>query len=229
MDRRQFLATGSAVALTLPLSGRLFAAAQQAASQADAALNATFERIFDEQVATSPTFATTARRSTRARSRTCAINSTPARPFRPEREEIARTKKFIAWLEAIPEGRSVGRRASSIAKSSSGTSRPSNIGPERFDLPNPQIALCAEPAGRRLFLDPRFPGQRPHDRQRKADAEAYLSRLSRIPRRCIDDETAETAAPGRARLPRARLVARPGARSRCSRLRAARSVRTMAW
>ena len=98
MDRRQFLATGSAFALALPLAGtKAFAAAA-----GDAALNATFEKIFNEQVATSPTFATQ-----------LALDKGPlaslryhfdTRPVAQARaEEVARTKKFIAMLEAIPE------------------------------------------------------------------------------------------------------------------------------
>ena len=56
MDRRNFLATGAAVAIgsTLPASP-LFA---QTAAKGDAALNAKFEDIFNEQVAAFPTFAT---------------------------------------------------------------------------------------------------------------------------------------------------------------------------
>ena len=56
MDRRQFLASGSAAALTLPfVSTPLFA---QAAGSGDAELNKRFEAIFREQVRTNPYLAT---------------------------------------------------------------------------------------------------------------------------------------------------------------------------
>ena len=50
MDRRQFLATGSAAAVTAALAP----ATAWAAGGGDAALNADFARIFDAQVARSP-------------------------------------------------------------------------------------------------------------------------------------------------------------------------------
>ena len=53
MDRRQFLATGSAAAFT----AALVPASVWAAGGGDAALNADFARIFDAQVARSPELA----------------------------------------------------------------------------------------------------------------------------------------------------------------------------
>ena len=59
MDRREFLWTGGAAALALPLlSNSARALAYAAAGSGDAALNALFEAIFQEQVRTAPTFAT---------------------------------------------------------------------------------------------------------------------------------------------------------------------------
>jgi uncharacterized protein (DUF885 family) len=60
MDRREFMKTGAA-ALSLPLMSANPAQAQvlqHAAGSGDTALNDVFERIFQEQVRTSPTFAT---------------------------------------------------------------------------------------------------------------------------------------------------------------------------
>ena len=62
MDRRQFLSTGSA-ALCLPLlthgsPAAAFVFQPSTAPAGDARLNALFERIFQEQVRTSPTTAT---------------------------------------------------------------------------------------------------------------------------------------------------------------------------
>ena len=105
MDRREFLRTSGAAALTLPLlsANPAHALVQQAtAASGDAALNATFERIFKEQVATSPTYATF-----------LGLDKGELAPLRSKldirpvaaarREEAARTDKFIGWLEAIPE------------------------------------------------------------------------------------------------------------------------------
>ena len=60
MDRRQFLRAGTA-ALTLPVLSPNAAQAlvfQAAPGSGDAALNQVFENIFQEQVRTSPTYAT---------------------------------------------------------------------------------------------------------------------------------------------------------------------------
>ena len=110
-----FLSTaGAAAVLPVPLTSLPFAPALAQAAPAgagDAALNQTFERIFQEQVRTSPTFATV-----------LGLDKGELAPLRSQldtrpiaqarREEAARTDKFIGWLEAVPEaGLSQSRRA----------------------------------------------------------------------------------------------------------------------
>ncbi|MEO5613083.1 MAG: DUF885 domain-containing protein, partial [Sphingomicrobium sp.] len=64
MDRRSFLYAGGATALSLPLSSGAAAKVlvaplrKGAKGHGDAALNALFDKIFNEQVRSSPTFAT---------------------------------------------------------------------------------------------------------------------------------------------------------------------------
>ena len=57
MDRREFLSLGSVAAL-LPSVPARAASVQAGSSAGDAQLNATFDKIFEEQVRASPTFAT---------------------------------------------------------------------------------------------------------------------------------------------------------------------------
>ena len=57
MDRREFLSLGSLAAL-LPSVPARAASVQAGGSAGDAQLNATFDKIFEEQVRASPTFAT---------------------------------------------------------------------------------------------------------------------------------------------------------------------------
>ena len=64
MDRRHFLVTGTAAASFVALAPRpALAVLAPTASRGDAAPSAIFERIFQEQVATSPGFATHASRN----------------------------------------------------------------------------------------------------------------------------------------------------------------------
>jgi uncharacterized protein (DUF885 family) len=184
MDRRQFLATGSAFALAFPLTGtRVFAAA----APGDAALNATFEKIFDEQVATSPTLATQ-----------LALDKGPlaslrfhfdTRPIAQARaEEIARTKKFIAMLEAVPES-GLSEPAKLNREVVLWDLKTQNVGPERFGLSNPQSPYELSQQDGAYFSVPDFLDSG-HTIDNANDAEAYLSRLSEFPT-LLDNETTE--------------------------------------
>ena len=184
MDRRQFLATGSAFALALPLAGtKAFAAA----ATRDAVLNATFEKIFNEQVATSPTFATQ-----------LALDKGPlaslryhfdTRPVAQARaEEVARTKKFIAMLEAIPEA-GLSEPAKLNREVVLWDLRTQNVGPERFGIANPQSPYELSQQNGAYFSIPDFLDSG-HTIDNANDAEAYLSRLSEFPT-LLDNETAE--------------------------------------
>jgi uncharacterized protein (DUF885 family) len=186
MDRRQFLLASSAAAITAPLGARTFAAPTSSAP-ADTALNATFQRIFDEQVATSPTFATQ-----------LALDKGPLASLRfhfdtrpvPEAraEEVARAKKFIAMLEAIPEA-GLSEPAKLNREVVLWDLRTQNVGPERFGIANPQSPYELSQQDGAYFSVPDFLDSG-HTIENASDAEAYLSRLSEFPR-LLDNETVE--------------------------------------
>ncbi|HEX6218455.1 MAG TPA: DUF885 family protein [Sphingomicrobium sp.] len=186
MDRREFLTATGAAALTLPfLSGAKAAFAQ--GSSGDAALNAVFERIFQEQVRTSPTFATFLGMDKGELAPLRAqLDTRPVAQAR--REEAARTDKFIGWLEAVPEA----------GLSDSGKLnrevilwdlRTGNVGPKRFDIANPQSPYEVSQQDGIYFSRPDFLHSA-HPIDTASDAEAYLSRLALFPTE-LDNETAE--------------------------------------
>jgi uncharacterized protein (DUF885 family) len=186
MDRRQFLWTGGAVALSLPfVSAR--ALAQAAAGSGDAALDAIFQRIFDEQVRTSPITATFygLDKGELAGLR-YKLDTRPDQIAR--REEIARTRKFISWLEAVPEaGLSPAEKLNREVVL--WDLRTSNIGPERFDISNPQSPYVISQQDGAYFFIPDVLNSA-HPIENKADADAYLSRLEQFAT-VLDNETAE--------------------------------------
>ncbi|HET9336254.1 MAG TPA: DUF885 family protein [Sphingomicrobium sp.] len=191
MDRRQFLSTGSA-ALCLPLLTHGAPAAafafQSSTAAGDAGLNALFENIFQEQVRTSPTFATflglDKGELAPLRSR---LDTRPVAQAR--REEAARTDKFIGWLEAVPEaGLSPSARLNREVVL--WDLRTSNVGPKQFDISNPQSPYEVSQQDGSYFSIPDFLHSA-HTIDNAADAEAYLSRLEQFAT-VLDNETAET-------------------------------------
>jgi uncharacterized protein (DUF885 family) len=184
MDRRQFLLASSAAALSAPLGFRAFAAP----AAGDAALNATFQRIFDEQVATSPTLATQLALDKGALARLRYELDT--RPIPVARaEEIARTDKFIGWLEAIPET-GLSNSAKLNREVVIWDLKTQNVGPKQFDVPNPQSPYILSQQDGAYFSTPDFLDSG-HTIETKADADAYLARLADFPAQ-LDNETAET-------------------------------------
>ena len=192
MDRREFLWSTGAAGLSLSLLGVIAgpSAAAQAAPAAgpgDAALNALFERIFQEQVRTSPTFATY-----------LGLDKGELAPLRsrldtrPERqariEEVARTNKFIGWLEAVPEA-GLSQAAKLNREVVLWDFRTQNIGPERFDINNPQSPYVISQQDGAYFSIPDFLHSA-HPIETASDAEAYLSRLSQFAT-VLDNQTVE--------------------------------------
>jgi uncharacterized protein (DUF885 family) len=190
MDRREFLRTSGAAALTLPLlsANPAHALVQQAtAASGDSALNATFERIFQEQVATSPTYATF-----------LGLDKGELAPLRSKldlrpvaaarREEAARTDKFIGWLEAIPEG-GLSEPAKLNREVILWDLKTSNVGPKRFDISNPQSPYEVSQQDGSYFSIPDFLHSA-HTIDNAADGEAYLSRLAQFAT-VLDNESAE--------------------------------------
>lgn len=190
MDRRFFLSTAGAAALALPLSSvPAFGVAAQGtrASRGDAALSALFERIFQEQVRTSPTFATQLGLD---KGRLAPLRSRfDLRPDRQARiEEVARTNKFIRWLEAVPTA-NLSPAARLNREVVLWDLKTGNVGPERFDIPNPQSPYVITQQDGAYFSLPDFLHSA-HPIDSAADAEAYLSRLSQFAT-VLDNETAE--------------------------------------
>jgi len=193
MDRRQFLSTASAAAgvsfvgaFAKPAMA-FTATAQTAAGQQDAALNQIFERIFQEQIRNSPVNATYA-----GLDKDELVHLKSELDTRPDRqarvEEIARTNKFIGWLTAVPE-----TGLSDLAKLNREVVvwdlKTSNVGPEKFDISNPQSPYVISQQDGAYFFYPDFLHSA-HTVETAADAEAYLSRLSQFAT-VLENETAE--------------------------------------
>jgi uncharacterized protein (DUF885 family) len=187
MDRREFLWTGSAAALSLPfLSGRVLAA-PAAAGSGDAALNQLFDAIFQEQVRSAPTFATQLGLD---KGELADLKSKlDTRPYQQARaEELARNRKFLAQLNGIdPAGLSPAAALNrEIVIYDIGT----NItAPEMFDLDSVQSPYLISQQDGVYFSIPDFLNSA-HTIETAADAEAYLSRLQQFAT-LLDNETAE--------------------------------------
>jgi uncharacterized protein (DUF885 family) len=190
MDRREFLWTGGA-ALCVPLLGSGAASAlalQPEAGSGDAELNAIFERIFQEQVRTSPTTATFLGLD---KGELAPLRSKlDTRPIeRARREEAARTDKFIGWLDAVPEG-GLSPSARLNREVVLWDQRTSNVGPKQFDISNPQRPYQVSQQDGSYFSIPDFLHSA-HTIDNPSDADAYLSRLEQFAT-VLDNETAET-------------------------------------
>jgi uncharacterized protein (DUF885 family) len=185
MDRRQFLASGSAAALTLPFASTpLFA---QAAGSGDAELNKRFEAIFQEQVRTNPYLATYTGLD---KGELAALKSQlDIRPNQQARaEEIARTKKFVASLEAVSPA-TLSPAAALNREVVIWDLKTGNVGPERFDISNPQSPYVISQQDGAYFSGPDFLHSA-HTIETAADAEAYLSRLAQLAT-VLENETVE--------------------------------------
>ena len=189
MDRREFLTTGAA-ALSLPLLSANPAQAlvlQPMTGSGDKALNDVFERIFQEQVRTSPTNATVLGLD---KGELAALRSKlDTRPVADGRaEEAARTDKFIGWLEAVPEA-GLTDAAKLNREVILWDLKTSNVGPKQFGISNPQNPYEVSQQDGFYFSIPDFLHSA-HTIDNAADGEAYLSRLSQFAT-VLDNEAAE--------------------------------------
>jgi uncharacterized protein (DUF885 family) len=186
MDRREFLSLGSVAAL-LPIVPAGAASAQAPAGPGDEALNRLFEAIFHEQVASFPTFATQLGldkgelAGLRAR-----LDTRPNQQARAE--NLAQSKRWIASLEAVPPA-SLSPSAALNREVVLWDMKTGNVGPERFDVSNPQSPYVISQQDGAYFSVPDFLASA-HPIDNAADAEAYLSRLSQFAT-VLDNETAE--------------------------------------
>ena len=188
MNRRQFLASGSALALAAPLpTGRAWAAAQPTASPGDVALNSVFDRIFNRILATSPTFATSLGldKGDKAELR----RTLDPKPYPQARaENVARLREAQAALEAIPPATlsEAGKLNREIVLYDV---RQQLTAPTRFDLDSVQSPYLISQQDGAYFSIPDFLDST-HPVENRDDAEAYLARLSDFPR-LLDFETTE--------------------------------------
>ena len=203
MDRRLFLSTGSAAALSLPLASSPVSAQATAAAKArgDAKLNALFEKIFQDRVKRSPSFATSLGLD---KGPNAALKSTlDIRPQAAARaEDMALAKRELAQIRAIaPSALSASAKLNRdviIYQYESGM-----IAPQKFGIDSTQRPYRIFQQGGAYFSLPDFLNTA-HTIDTAADAEAYLARLALVDT-IFDNDSAEQRA--QAVIPR-RIVAR---------------------
>ena len=192
MDRRSFLYAGSAAALSLPLTSGaaakvLVAPSRRSHGSGDAALNALFDKIFNEQVRAFPTFATSL--GLDKGDLAYLKSKLDTRPYRAARaEDLARNRRWLAALKAVPPAGLSPAAALNreIVIYDVGT----NItAPARFDLDSVQSPYLISQQDGAYFGIPDFLNTS-HTVENAADAEAYLSRLAQFAT-VLDHETAE--------------------------------------
>jgi uncharacterized protein (DUF885 family) len=183
MDRRQFLSTGSAAALGLPLlatqalgSPAIAAPAASALNgKGDAKLNALFERIFQERVRRSPELASSLGLDKGPNAHLKSELDT--RPVaRARAEDLALARRDLAAIRAIAPASLSGpaklNRDVVIYQLESGL-----VAPSRFGINSTQRPYPIFQQGGAYFSLPDFLNTA-HTIETKADAEAYLARLA---------------------------------------------------
>ena len=185
MDRRQFLATTGAAAFAA--STDAVAAPMPLTAGADARLNTLFDRIFADQIAHSPTFATELGLDTGGNARLKRMLDTRPRQL-ARAENIARNKRYIAELGAVPEA-----SLSTLAKLNREVvlyDLDTNIAaPQRFDLDRAMSPYLLSQQDGAYFRVPDFLSTA-HTIASRADAEAYLARLDQFAT-VMDNESIE--------------------------------------
>lgn len=187
MDRRQFLASGSAAALASSLTPAAAFAAQSTTGTGDVTLNAVFDRIFNRLIDTSPTFATSLGldKGDKAQLR----RTFDPKPYPQARaENVARLREAEAALAAIPAA-SLSPAAALNREIVQYDIQSQLIAPTRFDLDSVQGPYLITQQDGAYFSIPDFLDSA-HPVEAREDAEAYLARLAEFPR-LLDLETAE--------------------------------------
>ena len=190
MDRRSFLATGASIALLPFAEVPAFAQTSAAAGSGDAALNALFEKIFQDRVRRFPDFATSLGldkgENSDLKSRLDVRPNAVARA-----EDLADLRRELASVRAVnPATLSPSARLNRdvvIYQMETAT-----IPPARFNVDSVQRPYTIFQQGGAYFNWPDFLNT-DHTIENAADAEAYLSRLSLIGR-LLDNDTAEQRA-----------------------------------
>lgn len=186
MDRRTFLATSG-----LAVAGAAFAPAELFAQTGggDAALNALFDRIFQERVRTSPELATSLGLD---KGPLAALKSQLSPATAAEREaELARVRQALAQLDALNRA-----ELSPFAQLNLDVVKYSltnmTIAPARYGIDSVVRPYPIFQQGGAYFSVPDFLNTA-HTIRTAEDAEAYLSRLEAFAR-VLDEETAEQRA-----------------------------------
>jgi uncharacterized protein (DUF885 family) len=186
MDRREFLSLGSVAAL-LPVVSANAASTQAGGGAGDAQLNAAFDNIFNEQVRAFPGFATSLGLDKGANADLKSKLDT--RPYHAARaEDLARNRKFIASVEAVPPASlsPAGALNREIVLYDLGTNL---TAPAKYDLDSVQSPYLISQQDGAYFSTPDFLNTA-HTIDNAADAEAYLSRLAQFATQ-LGNETAE--------------------------------------
>ncbi|MFL6786025.1 MAG: DUF885 domain-containing protein [Sphingomicrobium sp.] len=191
MDRREFLSMSSAAALTATLvpSSAATAAVKAAKSggSGDAALNAVFDRTFQEQIRSSPGFATALGLDKGANARLRATFD--PKPYPQSRaEDVARNRRALAAVRAISPATLTATAALNreIVIYDLETRL---LAPTKFDMDSVQSPYLISQQDGAYFSIPDFLNSQ-HPIETASDAEAYLSRLSDFAK-LLDFETAE--------------------------------------
>ena len=175
MDRRSFLSTAGAGALALPFGLKATGAKAQVAAPGDAALNALFDKIFDETVDNAPGFATSLGLDKGAKADLRkTFDPKPAQQARAE--GVARTKRQLAAVRAVnPATLSTnGKLNREIVIYDAERSLTAST---RFDLDGVQSPYMITQQDGAYFSIPDFLDST-HPVDSASDAEAYLSRLA---------------------------------------------------
>ncbi len=193
MDRRQFLSTATAAA-ALPLLAsapkKAWALVQTGASAGDSALNALFDRIFEDRVRRNPGFATSLGLDKGANAHLKSeLDVRPAAAARAE--DLAIDRRDLAAIQAIDP-----RTLSSSAQLNRDVVvyqlETATVAPAKFDLDSVVRPYPIFQQGGAYFSLPDFLNTA-HTINDSADAEAYLSRLALVGT-ALDNDSAEQRA-----------------------------------
>ena len=196
MDRRQFIATGTAAATVALLPGTATAAAPAPAPASDAPLNAAFDTIFADQIRNSPGFATSLGldKGANAALKHQLDDNGPGAVA----QDLARARGYRSTLAAVaPAGLSAQGRIDrevvlyNIDKQIAAATR--------FGLSSPQRPYRITQQGGAYFSLPDFLNSQ-HSIATADDAEAYLDRLALVGRQLDNDTAVQRADVAKGRL-----------------------------
>ena len=187
MDRRSFLATGATAAL-LPLAeAPALATLASKAGSGDTRLNGAFDQIFQERVQNSPTLASSLGLDKGPNAALKSKFDTDPAPV-ARAKSLERNRRAIARLNAISPASLSGaaklNREVVLYSLATGT-----VAPTRWNIDSAQRPYPITQQGGAYFSTPDFLNTT-HTVETRADAEAYLSRLSQFAT-LLDNDTAE--------------------------------------